>query len=364
MALSIYWWLLIWLFLGGFLLNNLPKRREQLNGKIVERWDILPAILMVLPYIIWAGFRKDGADTRLYTILFLNASSSPSDIPALFMSDIKDPGYTALTIIFKAIFGDQTYLFFLMIASIQILCVALIFRKYSSDFWTCIFLFVASTDYISWTWNGMRQFIAVAIIFACFKLMLEKKYISLTVIILLASLIHGSAILMIPIIFMVQGSAWNNKTILMLIVTMIVVAYIDRFTPMLNDLLQETQYEDVMTNEIWTADDGANIIRVLVYSVPALFSLLGLRHVRAANDPVINICVNCSIFTMALYLVASVTSGIYIGRLPIYTTLHGYIALPWLIDKTFTHKSAKLVNVAMVILFACFFYYQVFIVWS
>ena len=115
MALSIYWWLLIWLFLGGFLLNNLPKRREQLNGKIVERWDILPAILMVLPYIIWAGFRKDGADTRLYTILFLNASSSPSDIPALFMSDIKDPGYTALTIIFKAIFGDQTYLFFLCI---------------------------------------------------------------------------------------------------------------------------------------------------------------------------------------------------------------------------------------------------------
>ena len=64
MTLTNYWWLLIWLFLGGFFLNNLPKRRERLNRETVERWDILPAILMVLPYIIWAGLRKEGAGIR------------------------------------------------------------------------------------------------------------------------------------------------------------------------------------------------------------------------------------------------------------------------------------------------------------
>jgi hypothetical protein len=67
---------------------------------------------------------------------------------------------------------------------------------------------------------------------------------------------------------------------------------------------------------------------------------------------------------MALYLVASVTSGIYIGRLPIYTTLQGYIAVPWLIDRMFARELARLVRLAMVVLFSCFFAYQVFIVWG
>lgn len=319
--ISTEWLMLIWLFLGGLLLMQFPKRQETVYGNKEVRWTPVSAVLFVLPYILWATFRKGGADTGMYKTIFLSTSSSLSDIPALFFSDAKDPGFTALTILFKSIFGNQTNLFFFIIAAFQILCIAYVFRKYSSSYWISIFLFIASTDYISWTWNGVRQFIAVVMIFVCFEWLLEQKYTRLIIVILIASLIHGSAILMIPIIFIVQGKAWNKKTILMLIATMVVISFIDNFTPILNDLLQETQYDGVMTNEIWTVDDGANIVRVLVYSVPALLSLVGLKYVKLANDPMINICINCSIVTMALYLVASVTSGIYVGRLPIYTTL-------------------------------------------
>lgn len=52
MAFTNYWWLLIWLFLGGTILGNMPKRRERLGNRIVERWNIWPAFLVVLPYII------------------------------------------------------------------------------------------------------------------------------------------------------------------------------------------------------------------------------------------------------------------------------------------------------------------------
>lgn len=356
--------MLIWLFLGGLIFSQFPKRRESIWGKNEIRWEPVFAIAFVFPYIIWATFRKGGADTGMYKSIFLATSDNLRDIPALFFSDAKDPGFTAVTIIFKSIFGNQTSLFFFLIAAFQILCIAYVFRKYSSSYWISIFLFIASTDYISWTWNGVRQFIAVAMIFLCFEWLLDKKYMRLIVVILLASLIHGSALLMIPIIFIVQGRAWNKKTIFMLLITMLVITFIDNFTPILNDLLQETQYEGVMTNEIWTVDDGANIVRVLVYSVPAILSLVGLNYVKAANDHVINICVNCSIVTMVLYLVASVTSGIYVGRLPIYTTLYGYISLPWLIENIFTSASARIIKMIMCILFVGFFYYQVFMVWG
>ena len=361
MTLTNYWWLLIWLFLGGAILGNMPKRREKLGNRIVVRWNLWPAFLMVLPYIIWAGFRGDVADTRLYRLAFQRASTNLSDIPALFNGDTKDPGFKVVEIIIKILVGDHHEIFFLIIAAFQILCMMIVFRRYSENYWVCIFLFVASTDFMSWMMNGMRQFVAATAIFACFGLTLRKKFLPLIIAILLASTLHQSALLMLPIIFIVQGKAWSIKTVLMLAATMVMVAFIDRFTPILNDMLQNTQYDDALSS---TVDDGTNAMRVLVYSVPALLSLLGLRYVRAADDPVINMSVNCSIVTMALYLVSMVTSGIYIGRLPIYTTLHGYVALPWLIDHIFERRSARLVTYIMVLLFCAFFYYQMGIKWN
>ncbi len=365
MTLTNYWWLLIWLFVAGFILIvAFPQREEHILGAPAQRWHYLPAILMVAPYIIWAGFRPDSiGDTGLYRYLFQNASSDITHVFNAFGSDAKDPGYSALVVLFKSIFGNDDVLFFTMVAIFQMLCLALVFRKYSTDYWTSIFLFVASTDYISWMFNGMRQFIAVTIIFAGFGLLLKKKYIPLVCIILLASTFHASALLMLPVIFVVQGKAWSKKMILFLAIALVVIFFVDRFTPILADLLTDTQYEGITTNELWTNDDGTNIIRMLVYSVPAIFSLIGLKYVRAADDPVINISVNCSIVAMALYALSVATSGIYIGRLPIFTSLMGYIALPWLIDHMFTKRSAQLVKVLMIVLYIGFFYYQMFITW-
>ena len=55
---------------------------------------------------------------------------------------------------------------------------------------------------------------------------------------------------------------------------------------------------------------------------------------------------------------------IYVGRLPIYTTFHGYILLPWLIDSIFEKGSAELVKTVMVGCFLFFFYYQCHFTWS
>ena len=364
-VLTNYWWLLIWMFLGGVICGYFPKRREPLGDRMVRRWDIGPALLLVLPYILWAGFRPNGfGDTGIYRESFFNAEPTLDAAWSTLTSDTKDSGYYALTSLLKVFIGEQDVLFFTLMAAVQMICIAMTYRKYTPDYWLCIFLFVASTDYLSWVHNGMRQFLAVAIIFAAFPLLLEKRYISMIAVILAASTLHGSALLMIPIIFVVQGQAWNAKTMLMLAATAVIVLFVDRFTPILNDLLQETQYDDMMTNEIWAQDDGTNIVRVLVYSVPTIFSLLGLRYVRSANNPIINICVNCSIVTMAFYLIASVSSGIYIGRLPIYTTLQGYIALPWLIDQIFERNSARLVRMLMVAMFCLFFFFQTHFIWG
>ena len=52
MTLTNYWWLLIWIFAGGIILNSLPKQKEVLGERTVERWQPIAAILMIMTLLI------------------------------------------------------------------------------------------------------------------------------------------------------------------------------------------------------------------------------------------------------------------------------------------------------------------------
>lgn len=366
MTLTNYWWLLIWLFTGGLALAAyFPKHREMVCGKVETRWGVVPAVLMAVPYIVWAGCRNDGfGDTAAYRVMYKDVPASLSQISGYLSEHTKDKGFSVLMSAMKSLIGNNDMAFFIIVAIFQMICVVWLFRKYSSDYWLSMFMFVISTDYLSWMFNGIRQFIAVAIVQIAIGLVIKKKNLSAILLILLASTIHGSALIMIPIIFVIQGKAWNRKTILMLLATVAVIVSISKFTSFLDSMLVETQYSDLITNEIWINDDGTNIFRVLFYSIPALMSIFGRKYVDEADDRVINISVNCSAVTAFLYLLARFTSGIYIGRLPIYTTLVGYICVPWLINHMFYRSSACLVKNGLIVGYLAFFYYQMHMTWQ
>lgn len=359
-----YWHPLIWVFAAGVVLYKIPLKTELTGEKQVRRWYWFTAMILVFPYILWTGCRTNFIDTITYIQAFRIVPSTLAAIPSYLAANDKDQGFSVLMILCKSIGITDYHHFFMLIALFQILCVVSTFRKYSENFWISFFLFVASTDYLSWMQNGMRQFIAVSMIFAAFSLQVERKYMRFALVVLLASTIHGSALLMLPLAYVMAGPALNRKTFLMIGGVALVIPFIDSLLPVLEDLLMDTQYDDVMTNGIWENDDGTNLIRVAVYSAPALIALLGHKYICRNTEPITNLCINASMITMAIYLVSSVTSGIYIGRLPIYTTLHGYMVLPWLIDQIFEKTSARLIKLMMIIAYVAFHYYQMQIVWG
>ena len=133
-----------------------------------------------------------------------------------------------MSIILKTIFGDDVTRYLFLIALIQGVIILNFFRKYSNNYILSIFLFIASSDYISWMFNGIRQFMAVVIILLAVPLLLKKKWIWSALFILLASTMHQSALIMIPIIFIVQGKAWNKKTLVLIFVVMAISNYSER----------------------------------------------------------------------------------------------------------------------------------------
>ena len=79
----------------------------------------------------------------------------------------------------------------------------------------------------------------------------------------------------------------------------------------------------------------------------------------------IHAATGASILTCGIYLISMVTSGVFLGRLPIYVSIWSQcILLPWEINHIFSKQSARLVKVAAVLCYCVFFYYQMHIAWE
>ncbi len=359
--MSVFYQVLLWFALFAFLSYIFPvKRNEFVLGVRTVRYEWLWAFIGTWPLLYYTATRSSKiGDTGAYMQMFEDLPSIVSNIPSYLQTIEKDKGFYILSSLIKSFGVSEVKTYFFIIALLQVLILVSVYRKYSTDYLLTFFLFIASTDYISWMFNGIRQFLAVSFCFLTFTLILKKKYIPAIVIILLASTVHGTALLMLPFIFIAQGNAWNKKTMLYIILVIVAVVFVDQFTNILDNMLQDTQYENVVSDWMEWQDDGTNPIRVLVYSVPTILSLIGLRHIRSANDPVINLCVNMSIVATGLYLVSMVTSGIFIGRLPIYFSLYSYILLPWEIDHLFTKDSATLMKITTIGAYIAFYVYSI-----
>lgn len=359
---SQYILILIWI---GFMavMSNLiyMKRFELVCGERVKRYRWLFAIIVFVPIIWMAGNRGWFADTGAYITSYRAMPSSILELPTYIAGVTKDKGFSALSVVLKSILGSDYTPYLMVLAAFQGISLVCFFRKYSSDYILSVFLFIASTDYISWMFNGLRQFMAVTIILLATPLMLKKKYFSVICVILLASTMHQSALLMIPFVIIAQGEAWNKKTLLFIAATLLAVVFVDQFTNLLDDALAGTQYVNVVSDYMSWNDDGTNPLRVAVYSVPALLALLGKKRIWAEHNLVINFCTNMSIISMGLYLVSMVTSGIFIGRLPIYCSLFGYILLPWEINNLFTRESKVLAYIGLIGAYIVFYYYSMFL---
>ena len=330
------------------------------------RYSWFPFFVITIPMIILSGTRiinmLDFGDTSAYLSAFNESTTSISELVSGFNENTKDRGFLVFTAIVKSLIGSREILYFLLIASICILCVMITYKKYSTNFLVSTFLFIASGDYLQWTFNGIRQFIPVAILFACIGLILKKKYVPLIVIILLLSTIHATALLMLPMIFIVQGKAWNKKTFFLTIVIILSITFVDQFTDLITNFMENTQYSGEVEQYLNT--EGTSIQRILVYSIPALLSMIFKKYIDEANDPVINLSSNMCLISALSYILSGFTSGLFLGRIPIYFSLYSYILIPWIIEKVFTDKSVKIVYIAMVCFYILYYYYQVNVIWG
>lgn len=356
--------ILVWIGVIAVLIQFINfKRPELVFGEWTLRYYWVFSFVVFLPVIWMAGSRGIIGDTAVYITRYKSMPTSFADIPAYARTLKKDAGFYIFAAILHVIFGDNTLYYFMTLAIIQGIAIVYLYRKYSPEYVFSIFLFIASSDYISWMFNGIRQFMAVSIILFATSFMVRRKYIPAVLIILIASSMHRSALLMIPIMIIGTGRAWNKRTLLFIAAVLLAIIYVGQFTSLLDDALENTQYANVISDYTSWGDDGTNPLRVLVYSVPALISFYGRRIIEEKGDALVNFCANMSIVSAGLYLISMATSGIFIGRLPIYASLYAYILLPWEIEHVFSEGARRVVRLIAVAGYIGFYYVQMHLSW-
>lgn len=354
---------LLWMMFAAVLGKGAGMhRREKVLGREERRATWTYALLIVLPLIYFTATRSNYFyDTYGYMLDYQSIPSSMSGKMVYIRSHQKDTAFYALGALISVFAGKHFRYFFLAIAAFQGYCLAKTYRKYSEDFWLSMFLFVVTTDIYSWMYNGIRQFMAVVIIFVSSEWIFRRKYIRAVLAIVIASLFHQSALMMIPIVFFVQGKPWNWKMLLVLAGALVIMFNTGRFTVLLDSMLAETQYSNVVSDWTTWQDDGANPIRALVYSVPTILSLFCRKKIQKSGDRVVQVACNMGIVATALYMVSIVTSGIHMGRLPIYCSLYSNgILLPWELK----HVYGKNMRMLALVCYLMFYYVQMHFVWG
>ena len=194
--------------------------------------------------------------------------------------------------------------------------------------------------------NGVRQSLAAGFLFCGLPYLKERKFVRFLIFVLIASLFHKSALIMIALYF-VAGRRASVGNMFIILIGSVVLLYSYDFVFQLLGMVME----DVDQTEY--ASRSVNILRTMVACAPALlFWISGLY--QDEDDPEIAFYLNITLVHAALAIAAAGSS--YFARVSMYTDPFMALAIPKL-GRKFNEKTESKIMPFLVILYTLFFFY-------
>lgn len=354
--MPIYWTLfvisIIMFYLEGALLR--PDGRIHSLSKDFYRRERVIALITLLPLLFFLSFRDFVLDTYAYVAAFKYLPDNIESLNNQFANSASGSVFTYIAGLFKIYIIDNHYWWFAFLAFTNIWCIYKVCIKYSPDLALSIYLFIAGATF-TWCLNGTRQFLAVTVLFYCSKFLLKDKRWWFIIAVFICSYIHRSAIFLIPVAFIISTNKLYDKWMLLIVLgTLIGAQFSDALMGQAMDIIGK-QYT-IKENA------GANIIRLLFVCVPVAIALIKFKTVEATAPPAIILGLNMSLVGACFMFLATFTSGILVGRMPMYFTIYNLYVLPWLLYNCFGNMRPIVINI-FVAVYALWFYVQMCIAW-
>jgi len=260
----------------------------------------------------------------------------------------KDIGFGILQMVLQHFSANPQVMIFTT-ALITNLLIIIILYNYSRLFEISLYVYITGGLFLV-SMNGIRQVLAAAISFTSIKFLMEGSWKKYIVVILVASLFHQSALILIPMYFIVRFKAWSKVTIALILLSIVIVIGFNQFSTLIFSALQDTQYANYKNFH----EGGANALRVVVNAVPLLIAFIGRKNLKRMF-PNSDIIVNMTLLGFVFMLIS--TQNWIFARISIYFGLYHLILISWVV-KLFRERDEKLIYYAILICYFTYYYYE------
>lgn len=238
--------------------------------------------------------------------------------------------------------------------------------KYSTDLPFSLFLLFFLSYYTMI--NGIRQVLAAAILLMAIPYLRDKKFFLYVPFVLLAYTMHASAIVMLPLYFILTRKRFNVGIWVFYGVVSLFFVLPDLANRLLGGLLEDSTYYEYLN-----ITETMGVMRLLVAAVPLVIT--ALYHKATAYDLVpdvdspdykqhqmITLLINMQFVSFGFTVLG--LRMVYFARISIFFEFVNALLLPVVIKKGFHPSSARFIKHAAIVLYFAYFLYQTYIFYN
>ena len=202
------------------------------------------------------------------------------------------------------------------------------------------------------SFNGIRQYLACAILFAGHRYILKRDFWKYFLIVILASTFHISALVMILLYFVPRESITIKQSVILIVVIVLGLTGYEYIFNTIDSFLQASDRSVVAIGDYLLQE--LSIFRILVMvAPPTLYLFLAPKNVMSDED---HFYVNMLFLNAALYIITARSA--YLARFTIYTNIYITLGFPRIFKGTDKKTSAFIIYIAM-ILFSIYWGYEI-----
>ena len=314
-----------------------------------KEWFLWGCMSLVL--IFFVGLRTRINDTMMYTHAYNLMTATNFSLNDISWALGDDPGFN-LAQYFLIQLGFSAQSFLMLFAAVTNGIYLWFIRKYSSNLWFSLFLFLFWGGY-TFTMAAIKQCVATAFALIGVDRFLNGRKVSFLFWVIIGTLFHAYTLMYLLIPFL-TFRPWTNRTYLLLILFAIAGPLLQ---PMMGTVIDIT----TLLGKEYTIESfsgaGTSFFRFAVTMVPVIISFMTQRVISHRNDRMNNLFVNLTTLQALIMFVALFGTANYFARLANYFAIFTCLSLPWLISQ-FDRRSQKLLCGGAMIGYFLFFYYE------
>lgn len=303
-------------------------------------------------FVYVTGQRFAYGDTYTYMKSFSETTVTVSDVLNNFQFG-EEQLFLLIKVFIKQYISTDPRVFIEIVSFITIVPILYFYFNYSGDLKFAFLLFVLSGCW-EHTLNGLRQYLACAIMLMALPLLYKRKWYIYVPVAILVAQIHTSAYIFIVVYFIADKPAWGKFTKILLIIGLFLLVTYPVTGSFINRLFVEsTEYGEKYNTSDFT--NNVNMFRLAVMSVPVIVSFINRKNMIGKYkyyDVVFNMSLLCALCTLI-----GMFSAVY-ARLNLYFELFNIVLLVWNVNDMVKQEKYRWIKNVCIFCFIVYFIYQ------